>query len=324
MVFIVYLFHYLVTNASDFEVTGRPGLILFEGLQEKGTMAQLTDLWRANFYEVFYYARQNQISKIEIHKTYNALNFIWCILILFYLMIKLRAYWYIKVLQVLLIAVFTLCLVYLYSLVNLFLLLVIVPIFVFILIKRVKRKVFWAAGVGLLAVFLLIALNNKQSAPEGSYKNYREYEDPVYLFKNLSKMLSDDTRNTINTCNLSLIKKYPLFGIGIGDVQDSLDRCYQQIKTSVNSDLDTRNQILNSHNYYAYLWIAGGIVVLLIFLLMLLYNMHLGIRNRDILYLAFILVIALNLLTENVLGRAYGILFYSLWNGVFLYKNVRA
>ena len=323
LVFIVYLFHYLITNASDFEIVGRPGLTLFEGLKDKGTLAQLTDLWRANFYEVFYYARRNQLSKIEIHKTYNSLNFIWCILILFYLMIKLRADWYVKLLQGLLIAVFTLCLIYLYSLINLFLLLVIVPIFVFILIKRKRIKVIWAVGVVLLGVFLTVALNNKQSAPEGSYQKYKEYENPAFFLKNLQNMLSNDTRNNINTCNLSLIESSPVFGIGIGDVQDGLDRCYQQLKNTVNEHLETRDQILNSHNYYAYLWIAGGIVVLLMFLLMLVYNMGQGIKNRDFLYLAFILIIALNLLTENVLGRAYGILFYSLWNGVFLYKNMR-
>ncbi len=328
LLFLAYLFHYLVTYASDFHVLDRNGLVLFEGLSDKSFVSQLKDLWNGTFYEVFYYARKTKESAIQIHKTYISQNLLWCILILIYFLGKKKTVWYFKLLSIVLLAVFTISMVYLYSLINLVILLVLVPCYVFFLMGSVRHKVVFALVVSLLALGVFAKGYTskervKASPVDLSYAEYVQYENPVFVFKNIWRMLGTDDRNLINRCNWSLIREAPLFGHGVGDVQDSLDRCYGILGTSQKEAVTVGNQNLNTHNYYAFLWIGGGALVLLFFLIMLVFNLAIGLKNRDLLYLAFILVVLMNLLTENTLARAHGILFFALWNSFLLAKNLR-
>ncbi|MGB5555184.1 MAG: O-antigen ligase family protein [Flavobacteriaceae bacterium] len=325
LLFIAYLFQYLVNYATDFAVTTSPGLILFEGLKDQGFLTQLKSLWDASFYETLYYAQQTVESKMYIHKTYASQSLVWCVLLVTYFLFSKGLK---RPLKVLLGFLWVLCLVlivYFYSLANLLLLLVILPAYVFFKLPSKKYRIGFVILLGLLSIALASLINTKKNEiASDSYEAYTQYESPQFVFDNLVKMFANDDRNGINQCNTALISSAPMLGYGFGDVQDKLDACYDDLKKNNLYDLNTAAQNLNPHNYYALLWIAGGILAPLAFLFLLCYGLLIGFRNKDFLYLAFILLVGANLLTESTLSRAYGVLFFALWNGLLFAKNIRS
>ena len=325
LLFVGYLFQYMTNNASDFAVTTTPGLILFEGLKDQNFFAQLKALWDGSFYETMYYARKTAESKLYIHKTYASQSMLWCILIVIYFLFLRKLGWYVKLLLGCALLVLTVLLVYFYSLTNLLLFLVLVPAYLLFKIPSKKMKVAFAGSLLLIGIGVLSFVGTtpkETTTDQQTYEEYLRYEHPKYIFANILKMLNSDDRNAINQCNISLIGSAPFFGIGLGDVQDNLDVCYEGLKQQGAYNLDTVTQNLNTHNYYAFLWIAGGIFVLLAFAVMLWFNFSTGLKKSDLLYLALLLLVSLNLFAESTLSRAYGVLFFALWNGLFLAKNI--
>ena len=66
-----------------------------------------------------------------------------------------------------------------------------------------------------------------------------------------------------------LIRNRPFFGYGIGDVQDQLSNCYDSNNFKAKHKQD---RIFNSHNFYAHLMLAGGLLPLIMFLWMFWFN----------------------------------------------------
>lgn len=73
----------------------------------------------------------------------------------------------------------------------------------------------------------------------------------------------------------------------------------------------TIDKELNSHNNYLYFLLAGGIVGLLGFMVSLGYLFWTSVRPLDVFRLVFCIVLALNLLTENILNRHWGLMFFA-------------
>jgi len=124
---------------------------------------------------------------------------------------------------------------------------------------------------------------------------------------------------------LLLATEKPLFGYGIGSVQDNLNQCY---KTQLRTNKDQRffyplKESHNSHNQYINMYLSGGIIALLLFLLMLYYNFRQAYINKDDLYLIFILLIGFTLIFENFFSRINGVLFFSLLNSLFLLNKIQ-
>lgn len=321
LLFVIFLYIYLVGNASDFRVPERDGLILFEGLKNKSFILQLRDLWNGTFYEILYYAKRNTESFLEIHKTYAAQNIIWCMVIVAFFSMKKRLSPLKKIAQLLLLIILGLVLVYLYSLMNLFLLLLLSPLLIYAVLGLAKHRVWLMIGSLALVVAIFFMGSFGRTMSSDPYEKYQQHENPLYVLSNIEKMLQKDERNTINECNTTLIMESPFLGFGVGDVQDLLNSCYTSLEGEIKDAPNIKEQNLNSHNYYAFLGLAGGLIALLLFLGMIVYNTSIGIRKKDFLYLAFILIVAMNLITENTLGRAQGVLFFALFNSILLSKN---
>ena len=321
--FAAYVFQYLVNNASDFVVATTPGLVLFEGLRDQGFFTQLRSLWDGSFYETLYYARQTVESKLYIHKTYASQSILWCILAIIHFLFEKNLSVFSKVLSSIVMAILVLLLIYFYSLTNLLLFLVLVPGCLFFRIGSKKTRVAFASLVFLAGIGLFSFVNTTpKNIDRQTYEEYKRYEHPAYVFDNIARMFNNDGRKAINTCNVGLVVEAPWFGYGLGDVQDNLDLCYEELKKNGSYELDTFSQNLNPHNYYAFLWIAGGILVLVAFFFMLSFNFSIGWKKKDILYLALLLLVSLNLFAESTLSRAYGILFFALWNSLLLAVNI--
>lgn len=104
-----------------------------------------------------------------------------------------------------------------------------------------------------------------------------------------------------------VIKLHPVFGVGTGDLKDELIRIYWENK----------GIYLNPHNQYLQTAATLGSIGLLILLAMLIFPINYSIKKKNPMYILFIVIIGLNAVTESILERQAGIVFFSFFYAYF-------
>jgi len=203
---------------------------------------------------------------------------------------------------------------------------IIVPTIYFF--KNLKRKLLLPYFIILLSIvmlggYFLIKIPNRMIQEINNYYNYlndRELKN-YYSYNDLSIEYStfwfEKTNRIVIWRNcFELIKSSPVVGVGTGDVQDELTKVYVK-----NKEL-WRMQFFNSHNQYIDYWLRYGILgLLLLIIIIVFYFYNAIIINNDYLYLSFFILICLCFLTENIIQRQWGIVFFSFFNSLMFYKN---
>jgi O-antigen ligase len=116
---------------------------------------------------------------------------------------------------------------------------------------------------------------------------------------------STNIRVGILQCSWEVIQKNIILGAGVGSEKPLLNECYAKFET-----VGYKNVYYNTHNQYLNLWLIAGIASLILFIYSLFYAARTAIRVKDHLLLFFIILISLTFLTENVLSRHAGIVFF--------------
>lgn len=145
-------------------------------------------------------------------------------------------------------------------------------------------------------------IENKFSLPE-------EGKDPL-------KFNSTNVRLGSFYCSLEIFKEQPLTGVGVGDVQQKLDDCYQSKIGAVIYNWNT----YNNHNQYFYFADAAGIFGLLAFGCFVFYLIGLSIRRRDAIGIFFFVSASLLFMSENVLYRSDGITYFAVIGFFIIYR----
>ncbi|MFM9839142.1 MAG: O-antigen ligase family protein [Cyclobacteriaceae bacterium] len=114
---------------------------------------------------------------------------------------------------------------------------------------------------------------------------------------------------------LNIIKESWLFGVGVGDVQDALNKEYETV-----GFLSGVNERFNTHNQFLQTWAGTGIVGLITLLSTFFYSFRNAIRTRSYLVLCFLALFFLCSITESTLERQDGSLMYILFSCLF-YSN---
>ncbi|MFT7297776.1 MAG: O-antigen ligase [Sphingobacteriales bacterium] len=119
---------------------------------------------------------------------------------------------------------------------------------------------------------------------------------------------------------LELIKENPVIGVGVGDAPDELMRIYA--KNDFHIGLKKK---FNSHNEYLQFAIHSGVLGLLFLLFSLAYPAWVGLKSQKNLFLAFVILFSLSLITEAMFERTKGLMFftffYSILAGFFIYPE---
>lgn len=178
----------------------------------------------------------------------------------------------------------------------------------FLLLSGRKRIIFLSTGVcvSLLAMVILF-----QSA------TFKER-----FFNSFSKDLSQrsgpettDSRITRWGVAIPLILKSPVIGYGSGSEIPLLKDAFFKNKL-----YDSYLNGLNSHNQYLSFWLKSGIGGLLIYLLTLAYGFNMAFKTRDVVFVTFMLLIAIVSLSENIFDVDKGTMFYGLLYPLFIFS----
>jgi len=128
----------------------------------------------------------------------------------------------------------------------------------------------------------------------------------------------DLTETRMERWNLEwqLIKQSPLIGYGGGSETSVLKEKYFEQKFYRSYLFE-----LNAHNQYFSFLIKSGVIGLLVYLYFLFFGFSTAIKKKDFLLLAFLILIAVVSVSENILDVNKGIFFYSFFSSLFLLSH---
>lgn len=307
LILIGIIYSFLIKGMAKDRMPALPDMSFFE---------QLKFLWSYP-YE---FVREKSIHRLGSswfinHKTLLAFNFLTASVFSINLLFKRQVYLLFKPLLVIVLTVFILCILYTQSLINVSLLFLL-PLYIVFLIKSQVFKVVFIFVLFLIGVFMFQKLDLKNT-----YSN-RNTEAVINLWKSVKKgeiNANSDSRLYINYCSFERIRESPLFGFGVGDVQEQLNYCYKKHNFEPNIK---KERIFNSHNYYTHLWLAGGVFCVFFFIILLLYNGIKSIKFKHFAYTSILIIIVVNLLFDNILLRYSGAVYFGLIN-TFLFITLK-
>ncbi|WP_299213014.1 O-antigen ligase family protein [uncultured Aquimarina sp.] len=182
-----------------------------------------------------------------------------------------------------------------------------------IIFKHYNFKMVILLGCISLGCFCLLFVTLKPMQTR-----FEEILDNIFVFptkgNDIYNYNSTNVRAGIYYCSGIVAKDNWLFGLGIGDVQENLSKCYdQKIGAKIYQWQD-----YNSHNQYLFFLISSGIVTLFSFCCFLFYCFRkvIILGNASLFYA--LTVICIVMLTENIISRSDGVLFFGLYTSLIL------
>lgn len=174
--------------------------------------------------------------------------------------------------------------------------LIILPIFIWIKFKPEKFEFLTIFSlIVLLGFFSVFILKNQRVS--------------IYFDKSIDPTILNDGRMEIWKSALIVFEKNPIFGTGLGDYYADMDKVFKQSGFSTGYYKD-----FNAHNQYLeILCIAGGSGFLL-FLTIIGLMISFAIKNRNLLYGAFIIMMLIFFSFESILSRFAGNSFFALFS----------
>ena len=172
------------------------------------------------------------------------------------------------------------------------------------------KKLWQGIGISLIAILLLgFSLKQLPGLKKRTNVTIQRIEN-----QNQKKGVSDVRVNIWNAAMIA-IKRYPIIGTGTGDTQDELVKIYieEKYERGVKSKF-------NPHNQYLQTTVTLGVFGGLLLLIYLLLPFRMAFQQKDYLYLLFLALIILSLLTESIFQRQHGTLFFGFFHTLFTTK----
>jgi O-antigen ligase len=121
------------------------------------------------------------------------------------------------------------------------------------------------------------------------------------------------SRMIIWPCALEIIQNNWIMGVGTGDSESKLMDSYKK-----HNLIELYESKLNAHNQYLTIIMRHGLLGVLGILVSIVLPMVIYCRDKNIEAFLFTVLVAFFFLTENVLSRAQGVIFFSLFQSIFL------
>lgn len=114
---------------------------------------------------------------------------------------------------------------------------------------------------------------------------------------------------------INIVKDNMFVGVGTGDVQDAFNKKHEE------RDIISEKYWRRAHNQYLTYFVSFGILGGIYFLIFLFYPIVVLKQYRDYLYLCFISISMLSMLTEDTLETQVGITFFAYFNTLLIFKK---
>ncbi|MBC8046246.1 MAG: O-antigen ligase family protein [Fimbriimonadaceae bacterium] len=168
--------------------------------------------------------------------------------------------------------------------------------------EKLKFAVITCILVNVLGFILLLSLPTT-----------RERFETLFIYKNANPENSANLRDQIWHTIFNNTETFWLQGIGNGDDTDALISWYQK-------DGFTKGvaEKYNAHNQFLQIWIMCGIGGLLYFIIIYVYQIRFALKRMQYPYFFFLLLFILNCLTESMLETQSGVIFFTLFNALYI------
>ncbi|MCW3084112.1 MAG: hypothetical protein JWP12_1478 [Bacteroidetes bacterium] len=194
------------------------------------------------------------------------------------------------------------------------LLLIYISFLVYFIIKR-KKYLLGFSGIVLifLAIFLVLQLS-----PEIKGRVTRAISAVTNDNPDQKNAESTAVRMLVWKAANQVISEHPLLGAGTGDAKDELMKEYEN--RGMTGAIEHK---LNSHNEFYQVFVALGLIGLILLLAGLFLPMIFAIRKPDPIYFCFLLIIIFNFLPESMLETQAGVMFYAFFNSMLCFCNFK-
>jgi O-antigen ligase len=190
---------------------------------------------------------------------------------------------------------------------SLFAAIVIIPFYLFRKLRILSQSKYPGIGVVIvILVFLTITLTNPR------VNNYLKWRSG----KEIGDISIKDDRFIIWNAVNNIMKKYLLFGVGTGDIQDELNKEYLKKGNFTLAEVNT-----NAHNQYMEVILENGLVGLSLFLSVFGMMFYIAITEKNILYFMFLLIVFFSFLFETMLNRLAGVSFFALFSFLLIHTK---
>ena len=128
----------------------------------------------------------------------------------------------------------------------------------------------------------------------------------------------DGMRRVIFKSTWKAIAKNYLFGTGLGDEQEELNRVYKN-----NDYEEAYHKEYNTHNQYLNFLLIAGIPALVALIFMLGAHFIIAETTKDHLYIAIMILFVFSMLSENILNRQDGIFVYAFFTALLPFAALK-
>ena len=128
------------------------------------------------------------------------------------------------------------------------------------------------------------------------------------IVTNFEKAKKENIRLALWDASIKVVKRNPIFGVGTGDIKTELRKEYQKMDLEQALDSD-----FNPHNQFLETIVGQGLVGLLVLLLWFIIPLVQAIKKRDLIMIAFLIVLAVNLFFESMFNRVAGVVFIAFF-----------
>lgn len=180
----------------------------------------------------------------------------------------------------------------------------VVAVIVVSFIRLKRSKFYWITG-GILILFV---------ASVFLFPPLKKRANEFLLPTKEDAVNSVSIRKIIYKTSWNLVKEVGVLGVGVGDVQDQLNKKYQKYDIK-----EIREDSLNTHNEYMNMWLSAGLLGLFIMIFTFGLPLFEAIKKKNTNFIFFLAFMIIVFSFENILSRQKGVLFFALFYLIYYY-----
>ncbi|MEZ5025691.1 MAG: O-antigen ligase family protein [Chitinophagales bacterium] len=181
-------------------------------------------------------------------------------------------------------------------------------------IQLKKWKIVWMSSISLVFLFFIFYQTSTNLKSKVDYMFYDIYQ---YTNQTTTKHFYSDSRRLQSIkIGVDVLKKYPIFGTGVGDLYDECAKRYQQQYP----ELDKSYYFL-PHCQYLYFLSAFGYLLGFLAIVCFVFPLYYFAKNQQMLLLSIYLACLLFAIWDAYIGTLFGTCLYVLIIGIGIKKR---